>query len=211
MNKHCSYGFFTKIHLATFFFFQASSNRGLSTFSSLLFNILNPINHSCLVWQVLHYLHYLVPFFSISFFFLLSRYAPQDAIKQKKKEDDADTHLAKKIMRNKQYTVFGQVDDEYDFEDAPSRKSQKKGVGDERNYVVKRIVTQQERCQFCFENPTRPKHLIISIANFTYLMLPPWQPVVPGHCCILPMQVRVSVSLSFFLFFFFIGFTYGKL
>lgn len=116
------------------------------------------------------------------------RYAPQDAIKQKKKEDDADTHIAKKIMRNKQYTVSGQVDDEYDFEDAPSRKSQKKGVGDERNYVVKRIVTQQERCQFCFENPTRPKHLIISIANFTYLMLPPWQPVVPGHCCILPMQ-----------------------
>nr|AFK37937.1 unknown [Lotus japonicus] len=31
-------------------------------------------------------------------------------------------------------------------------------------------------------------HLTVSIANFTYLMLPQRQPVVPGHCCILPIH-----------------------
>ncbi|KAF2290348.1 hypothetical protein GH714_011799 [Hevea brasiliensis] len=84
-------------------------------------------------------------------------------------------------------------DDEYDFEDGPGRKSRRKGVGNdpkskEKSVLAKRILTQQERCLFCFENPNRPKHLVVSIANFTYLMLPQWQSVVPGHCCILPMQ-----------------------
>ncbi|KAJ9167336.1 hypothetical protein P3X46_021999 [Hevea brasiliensis] len=75
-----------------------------------------------------------------------------------------------------QYKQYGRADDEYDFEDGPCRKSTKK------------VATQQERCLFCFENPNQPKHLVVSIANFTYLMLPQWQPVVPGHCFILPMQ-----------------------
>lgn len=115
-------------------------------------------------------------------------------VRQKKKEEDADMHLAHKIMENKKYSISGQADDEYDYDDGPKRKSGKKKGNDlksgEKTHLVKRILTQQERCQFCFENPTRPKHLIIAIANFTYLMLPQWQPVVPGHCCILPMQVR---------------------
>ncbi|KAI9088574.1 hypothetical protein K1719_029688 [Acacia pycnantha] len=53
---------------------------------------------------------------------------------------------------------------------------------------AKRILTQQDRSLFCLENPNRPMHLVISIANYTYLMLPQWQPLVPGHCCILPIQ-----------------------
>ncbi|XP_043716299.1 CWF19-like protein 2 isoform X2 [Telopea speciosissima] len=107
------------------------------------------------------------------------------SLKKKKKEEDADMHLAQKIVQNKKFSMSGQADDEYDFDDGPRRKQkQKRG---EENSISKRILTQQERCQFCFENPTRPKHLIVSIANFTYLMLPPWQTVVQGHCCILPM------------------------
>ncbi|XP_021604402.1 CWF19-like protein 2 isoform X2 [Manihot esculenta] len=125
-----------------------------------------------------------------------NRYAVQD-VSARRKEDDADRHLAQKIMQNKQYSFSGRADDEYDFEDGPSRKARKKGVVSdpnfkERNVVAKRILTQQERCPFCFENPNRPKHLVVSIANFTYLMLPQWQPVVPGHCCILPMQHEPS-------------------
>lgn len=96
-------------------------------------------------------------------------------------------------MQNKQFSVSGQADDEYDYEDGPSRKPRKKGGESNRvsgnNHLAKRILTQQERCLFCFENPNRPKYLVVGIANFTYLMLPQWQPVVPGHCCILPMQV----------------------
>ncbi|KAI3852344.1 hypothetical protein MKW92_040216 [Papaver armeniacum] len=51
---------------------------------------------------------------------------------------------------------YGREDDEYDFENAV-------------NFA---------------ENPTRPKHLVVAIANFTCLMLPQWQPVVQGHCYI---------------------------
>lgn len=111
---------------------------------------------------------------------------------QKKGEDDADMHLAHKIMQNKQFRASTQADDEYDFEDGPSRKCRKKQGGDDHKSIqnkTNRFLTQQERCLLCLENPNRPMHLVVSIANFTYLMLPQWQPVVPGHCCILPIQV----------------------
>ncbi|KAK4263903.1 hypothetical protein QN277_029257 [Acacia crassicarpa] len=123
-----------------------------------------------------------------------SRYAKQSfSLQQKKREDDADMHLAHKIMQNKQFKISSRADDEYDFEDGESRKSRKKRDNDDhkmtqKNTHAKRILTQQERCLFCLENPDRPMHLVISIANYTYLMLPKWQPVVPGHCCILPIQ-----------------------
>ncbi|CAH8300272.1 unnamed protein product [Eruca vesicaria subsp. sativa] len=109
--------------------------------------------------------------------------------KRKNEEDDTDMHLAKSILHNKQYKTSNQAaDDEYDYGDAPSKKSRKQESSSSNVPRVKRILTQQERCLFCFENPKRPRHLVVSIANFTYLMLPQHQPLVPGHCCILPMQ-----------------------
>ena len=126
-----------------------------------------------------------------------SRYATQKISAQERKgEEDADMHLARKIMQNKQFRVSTQADDEYDFEDGPSKKSRKKRRGDDHKISQKsthatRFLTQQERCLFCLENPNRPMHLVVSIANFAYLMLPQWQPVVPGHCCILPIQVSL--------------------
>ncbi|CAL5392560.1 unnamed protein product [Camellia sinensis] len=121
------------------------------------------------------------------------RYGTHDtSIWQRKKEDDADMHLAQKIAQNKQYSISGRADDEYDFEDGPRRKTRKKGAKDnkltEKTNFPQRILTQQERCQFCFENPSRPRHLVVAIANFTYLSLPHWQSIVPGHCCILTSQ-----------------------
>ncbi|KAG9440009.1 hypothetical protein H6P81_020174 [Aristolochia fimbriata] len=111
----------------------------------------------------------------------------------RKMEDDADAHLARRIVQNKQYSLSGRADDEYDFDDVPSKKKKQKKEGASKQKSAERnipthILTQQERCQFCFENPTRPKHLIVSIAYFTYLMLPQWQPVVEGHCCILTKE-----------------------
>lgn len=121
------------------------------------------------------------------------RYGTHDAsIRQRKKEDDADMNLAQKIAQNKQYSISGRADDEYDFDDGPRRKTRKKGAKDnkltEKTNFPQRILTQQERCQFCFENPSRPRHLVVAIANFTYLSLPHWQSIVPGHCCILTSQ-----------------------
>ncbi|XP_020522553.1 CWF19-like protein 2 isoform X1 [Amborella trichopoda] len=103
-------------------------------------------------------------------------------------------HLAKRIVQNKQFSTYEEADDEYDFDQAPRKKKKQKGKSalgqklTENTSFQQLLVTQQERCRLCFENPNRPKHLVVSIANFTYLMLPPWRPVVDGHCCILPMQ-----------------------
>ncbi|CAN1279650.1 CWF19-like protein 2 [Linum perenne] len=124
-----------------------------------------------------------------------SRYVAQHNTR-KKDDDNADKNLARTIMQNKQYSLSGRADDEYDYEDGPRKKSRKKEKDSDRKSeninLGRRIITQQERCMFCFENPNRPKHLVLSIANFTYLMLPQRKPVVPGHCCILPLQHESS-------------------
>ncbi|XP_078159858.1 cwfJ-like family protein isoform X2 [Carex rostrata] len=113
---------------------------------------------------------------------------------KKRREDDSDMHLARGIMQNKKYSTAGSIEDEYDYDGvAPSKKKGKRrgdeGEAAERRGIMRRpMMTQKERCIFCFENPSRPKHLVVSIANFTYLMLPQWQPAVSGHCIILPLQ-----------------------
>ncbi|KAH9680647.1 CwfJ-like family protein [Citrus sinensis] len=117
-------------------------------------------------------------------------------VRKRKDDDDADRNLAQKIMHNKQYSISGRADDEYDFEEGPSRKSRKnRGANDNKGAeraIARCIMTQQERCLFCFENPNRPRHLVVAIANFTYLVLPQWQSVVPGHCCILSVQHELA-------------------
>ncbi|CAN4120459.1 unnamed protein product [Withania somnifera] len=123
-----------------------------------------------------------------------SRYVMHDlSARKKNKMEDADVHLAQKIVQNKKYTTYGQADDEYDYDDGPRKKSRKKGGVENHKSLdtanhARRILTQQERCQFCFENPMRPKHLVVAIANFSYLSLPVGRPIAPGHCCILTMQ-----------------------
>lgn len=117
-----------------------------------------------------------------------------------KKNDGGDIGLVENILHNKQYNRLTCIDDEYEFgsggfEDSESKKTKKKtfkNVGDKEAkraiQAQKRIVTQEERCQFCFSNPSRPKHLTVSIGNSCYLMLPPWEPLVEGHCLLAPMQ-----------------------
>ncbi|CAI0543352.1 unnamed protein product [Linum tenue] len=105
---------------------------------------------------------------------------------RKKDDDNADRNLARTIMQNKQYSLSGRADDEYDYPgDGPSKKPRKKEMdkndrlksSENNNLASRRILTQQERCLFCFENPNRPKHLVVSIANFTYLTLPQQKPL----------------------------------
>ncbi|KAL3617720.1 hypothetical protein CASFOL_038041 [Castilleja foliolosa] len=120
------------------------------------------------------------------------------SLQDKKKEDDGDLYLAQKIMHNHRYSVSGQANEEYDYDGEPRKKNRKKGQGSGNHRSTdiansaNRFLTQQDRCQFCFENPGRPKHLVIAIANFTYLALPHHQPVVHGHCDILTLQHESS-------------------
>ncbi|CAM6058638.1 unnamed protein product [Sphagnum tenellum] len=99
----------------------------------------------------------------------------------------ADRDLAETISRNKLY----KADDEYDDYGPAAGKKQKKSAGTRETVATQgrnRIVTQHERCQWCFDNAERPKHLTIALANFTYLTLSPRRPIVPSHCFIVPMQ-----------------------
>jgi hypothetical protein len=103
----------------------------------------------------------------------------------------ADRDLAETISRNKLY----KADDEYDDYGPAAGKKQKKSAGTRETVATQgrnRIVTQHERCQWCFDNAERPKHLTIALANFTYLTLSPRRPIVPSHCFIVPMQVKVK-------------------
>lgn len=114
------------------------------------------------------------------------------------RRDEGDAAMLEGILHNKQYNKSTSIEDEYDFgsglESSIYRKTKKasKGAGQKETWQAvrdhKRIITQQERCQFCFVNPSRPKHLTISIANSCYLMLPPREPLVEGHCLIVPIQ-----------------------
>ncbi|MCO5582118.1 hypothetical protein L7F22_036008 [Adiantum nelumboides] len=116
------------------------------------------------------------------------------------KNDNGDVGLANSILHNKQYSRSTSVDEEYEsvsgsfYTTEPKRATQKAQVveskcSEEARRAVqahKRIITQEERCQFCFNNQARPKDLTISIANSCYLMLPPSEPLVDGHCLLVP-------------------------
>ncbi|KAI9088608.1 hypothetical protein K1719_029722 [Acacia pycnantha] len=92
---------------------------------------------------------------------------------------------AKKLLSKSMSTKQGNQDEIICPRTKGSSSSKKSRKSDDHG---KQILTQHERCLFCLDNPDRPMHLVISIANYTYLMLPKWKPVVPGHCCILPIQ-----------------------
>ncbi|CAM6087896.1 unnamed protein product [Calypogeia fissa] len=114
------------------------------------------------------------------------------------RNQSSDAEMAGTIARNKLFK--GNVDDEYeDFgngmetELVHEQKGSKKKLAEKSTKQTGRegfrhLTIQQEQCQFCFENPRRPKHLVIAIANFVYLMLPPSPSLVPFHCYIVPMQ-----------------------
>ncbi|KAM0929674.1 hypothetical protein ACQ4PT_001683 [Festuca glaucescens] len=101
---------------------------------------------------------------------------------EKKKSHEDTWHTIKPIAAESRKGE----EDEYDFDDAPRRKSE--GAQEEKRSTHGHILTQKDRCLYCFENPSRPKHLVVAIGNFTYVMLPQFEPVVPGHCVILPLQ-----------------------
>jgi hypothetical protein len=70
----------------------------------------------------------------------------------------------------------------YDSGGAPSKKGKRKNkeAYEEKRSSHVHILTQKKQCLYCFENPSRPKHLVVAIGNFTYVMLPQFETVVPG-------------------------------
>ncbi|ERN05258.1 hypothetical protein AMTR_s00007p00115390 [Amborella trichopoda] len=79
-----------------------------------------------------------------------TRHSSGEFYAQKKRKEDADMHLAKRIVQNKQYTTYEEADDEYDFDKAPRKKQNEKGKSaleqklTENTSFQPQLVTQQE-------------------------------------------------------------------
>ncbi|XP_051882070.1 CWF19-like protein 2 isoform X2 [Pristis pectinata] len=68
----------------------------------------------------------------------------------------------------------------------------------QRNKAInehKHLAERMEKCQYCFENPELPKHLIIAIGVKVYLCLPNYQSMTEGHCLIVPLQHHTAGNL----------------
>ncbi|XP_044361090.1 uncharacterized protein [Triticum aestivum] len=89
------------------------------------------------------------------------------AAEHRKAEEDADMHAANITMQQNQHCDMSRrVDDKYDDSvHAPTRKSG--DAGEENNSTNRHILTQKERCMYCFGNPSRPNHLVVAVGNLT--------------------------------------------
>ena len=55
----------------------------------------------------------------------------------------------------------------------------------------RRLADTTNRCWYCFKSPSIRKHLIIALGEHSLLMLPPKGSKMPGHCIIVPQDVRI--------------------
>nr|KAF6437358.1 CWF19 like cell cycle control factor 2 [Molossus molossus] len=98
---------------------------------------------------------------------------------------------------------MGKTDgDCYTLDDMFVSKAAEKGhFGEEENQREKAIaehrslVSQMERCLYCFDSSQFPKHLIVAIGIKVYLCLPNFRSLTEGHCLIVPLQHHRAATL----------------
>lgn len=129
-------------------------------------------------------------------------------------EENMDDIIARNISKKAHYkgTKFD-PDDEYDYdagvEFLETRKvsKQSRRQGDAREEAARKEKQQQvrdyqrlsralDKCRLCFASPSRRKHLTVSVATSAYLALPEKGRLVPGHCCVVPIEHIPSARLA---------------
>ncbi|XP_078078167.1 CWF19-like protein 2 [Mustelus asterias] len=125
----------------------------------------------------------------------------QDLVRQEKMTSAEDqnekfSRLASKFLEKMDRDYYT-LDDM--FVSKAARKSQS-GQDDERQrnkaiHEHKRLAGRMEKCQYCFDNPELPKHLIIAIGVKVYLCLPNYQSMTEGHCLIVPFQHHTAGTI----------------
>lgn len=114
---------------------------------------------------------------------------------------DMDKAMADTVMKSKNYRqAHFDADAEYDFDAGidlqdRSRSKRRKRSGDPKSTSksaqvadYKKLTSVEESCVHCFSSSSNPRHLVVSIATTTYLMLPANRRLVSGHCLILPLE-----------------------
>ena len=74
-------------------------------------------------------------------------------------------------------------------------KTEKMTEEERKEYEMKEAIKAHKKwmsiidsCHYCFDNPSMPKQMLISIGEYTYLTLPLNYRVTPFHCQIVPLN-----------------------
>jgi hypothetical protein len=119
-----------------------------------------------------------------------------------------DKQTAKSISKRSQYEEY--IDDGHGMDmmsqdllgggKKQSKKRQKRS-DDRKNAANKSAQIQEykkqqtalESCQFCFKGSQFKKHLVIALGDKTYLSVPTFGTLVPGHCIICTVEHQTSL------------------
>jgi hypothetical protein len=89
-------------------------------------------------------------------------------------------------------------DDEYEmWGGKQSRQSRQKQQARERQKAInetKKWDKQLAECFYCFENRKVPKHLVMALGEYTYLMLAE-RPILRDQCLIVPLQHEIACTM----------------
>ncbi|GAX76750.1 hypothetical protein CEUSTIGMA_g4197.t1 [Chlamydomonas eustigma] len=113
--------------------------------------------------------------------------------------EDLDTAVARNISKQARFKATDlDVDAEYDFDGGLEMYESKKRQGTmqqqqkrERDRQVsqfQKATKLEDNCMFCPSSIRRPRHLTVSLAHTSYLMLPAKGRLTPGHCCIVTAE-----------------------
>eukprot|EP00743_Colponemidia_sp_Colp-15_P010631 GILK01011738.1.p1 GENE.GILK01011738.1~~GILK01011738.1.p1 ORF type:complete len:743 (-),score=142.08 GILK01011738.1:2773-4923(-) len=115
-----------------------------------------------------------------------------------------EENFAQNILRSKRFKVDKDTERatdeaEYElhlYESRESKMSAEKRAQHDRTRAInetKKIKSIHDKCNYCMESPRFQKHLVLSMANSVYLSLPS-QPIIPGHCLIVPSGHATAVT-----------------
>ena len=125
-------------------------------------------------------------------------------------EEGMNDVIARNIAKNSYYRETA-ADDEYDFDvgtdvltaqkvskrgkKAPSAELERKEKARQIN-EYRRMSKTQNHCRLCLEKNDANAHLTVSMSPSAYLALPDRGRLVPGHCCIVPVEHIASSRLA---------------
>ncbi|XP_071056657.1 CWF19-like protein 2 homolog [Onthophagus taurus] len=126
---------------------------------------------------------------------------------------DDDKYSLQQMFENEKYSTVQDQNKEFinmaskiknqDMDEIFEDKIRQKDNLSDKKTIDKAIQQHQmtsktlENCLWCIQSDNMPKHLMISMGETMFLMLPPFQPITKGHCFIIPIRhVPCSTQLD---------------
>lgn len=125
---------------------------------------------------------------------------------------DDDKYSLQQMFENEKYTSASDQDSTFmkiasklrkndDLDDlfadsARRQKSDSKIAEETKSKTIneqKKVSASLENCSRCIQS-SMPKHLIVSMGEYVYLSLPAHEPLLPGHCLIVPIRHCCSIT-----------------